>query len=75
MRLAPAYFNVPPDGDFAPPPPPFLHAPLVDGNHNCQWPEGELTCRLLAAPGGRLEPMAVFTPRRRSAVAMHCVAL
>eukprot|EP01052_Picozoa_sp_SAG31_P040961 SAG31_NODE_6076_length_2180_cov_2.122537_2_plen_466_part_00 len=52
--LAAVYFGVPPVGMQK-----FRHFPLVHGNEKCQWPEGALTCRLLEAPGGRLEPMAV----------------
>ena len=52
--LAAVYFGVAAVGGRA-----FKHFPLVHGNEKCQWPEGALTCRLLEAPGGRLEMMAV----------------
>lgn len=36
----------------------FGAQPVVQGHERCQWPEGQLTCRLLDA-GARLEPLRV----------------
>lgn len=34
------------------------HYPVVAGHDRCQWPEGQVTCRLLDA-GARLEPLRI----------------
>lgn len=49
-----AFFRATP----APKPVAGRHYAVVQGHERCQWPEGQLTCRLLDA-GARLEPLRV----------------